>query len=337
MRKLYRMLRNRIPTQWHGLLTTLLYELHIKPTVNKKVESPFSKGIVVLSADFEMAWAFRYSKTQGNRAERMGLKERLNVPKLLALFEKYKIPVTWATVGHLFLDSCSKDAEQKSHADMSRPAYFENSNWCYSNGDWYQHDPGTNYHESPAWYAPDLIEQIVTSPVGHEVGCHTFSHIDCSDEFCAVDLLKAELNACIKLASKMKIQLKSMVFPGGTHGNYSILKEVGITCYRKATDFHVDIPVLDELGLVQIPSSYALRKSNSDWPAKRYIKMASSFVKKAKKYKMVAHLWFHPSMDEWYLDTVLPEVLAYIHMLESEGKIEILTMGQVAARVLKIK
>lgn len=323
-----------IPVKWFGFLTALLYVLGVKPTVNKKAKSPFKKGIVVISADFEMAWAFRYSKTRGDKAEKMGLQERENVPRLLVLLDKYSIPVTWATVGHLFLDSCCTEGVKNPHSEMPRPAFFENANWRFTKGDWYQHDPCSNYGDSPAWYAPDLIDQIVQSSVGHEVGCHTFSHIDCSDSNCSPQLLEAELRACVDLANKKGIRLKSMVFPGGTHGNYSILKVLGFTNYRKATNYHIDIPTVDKYGLVSIPSSYTLDKSKYNWSAKRYIRMANSFVSKASKCNMVAHLWFHPSMDQWYLEYVLPSVLENIHRMESDGLIEVLTMGQLAQRVV---
>ena len=335
MRWLYKLIRKIFPRQWHGLFTALLYDLKIKPTVNRKVKTPFSKGIIVLSADFEMAWAFRYSKTRGDKAEEMGLRERANVPKLLALFEKYSIPITWATVGHLFLDSCSKGLESNSHPEMPRPPFFENSNWNFSKGDWYQHDPCSNYKESPAWYAPDLIEQIISSPVGHEIGCHTFSHIDCTDMNCTPELLEAELKACIDLADKKGIKLKSIVFPGGTNGNYSTLKKLGFTSYRKASNFHIDLPTIDKDGLVRIPSSYTLDKSSYSWSSKRYIRMANSFVCKAEEKKMVAHLWFHPSMDPWYLENVMPSILETIARYRDEQKIQILTMEQLAEEFLK--
>ncbi len=336
MRWLYKIIRRIFPAQWHGLLTALLYDLRIKPTVNRKVKTPFSKGIIVLSADFEMAWAFRYSKTKGKIAEEMGLRERENVPKLLTLFEKYQIPITWATVGHLFLDSCSKGQGLNAHPMMPRHSFFENSNWSFSSGDWYQHDPCSNYKDAPAWYAPDLIDQIIQSPVDHELGCHTFSHIDCTDRNCSSQLLNVELTACIELASKKGIQLKSMVFPGGTNGNYSTLKELGFTNYRKATNYHIDIPFINDDGLVQIPSSHNLDRSNQNWSAKRYIRMANSFVKKASKHKMVAHLWFHPSMDSWYIENVLPHILENLKKSSNNGDIEILTMGAVANKVKNI-
>ncbi|NOU18357.1 MAG: polysaccharide deacetylase family protein [Bacteroidales bacterium] len=333
MRKLYTFIRKIFPTQWHGILTVLLYYLKIKPTVNRRVKSPFSKGIIVISADFEMAWAFRYSKTKGSIAEQLGLRERENVPKLLTLFEKYQIPITWATVGHLFLDSCSKEQGSNAHPMMPRHSFFENSNWSFCCGDWYEHDPCTNYIESPAWYAPDLIDQIMQSSVGHEIGCHTFSHIDCTDKNCPPDLFDAELKACIEHANKKGIQLKSMVFPGGTNGNYSTLKELGFTSYRKATNYHIDIPFINNDGLVQIPSSYNLDRSNLNWSAERYIRMANSFVSKASKHKMVAHLWFHPSMDSWYIENVFPFVLEYIKKHVDENRVVVLTMAQLSEKM----
>lgn len=336
MRWFYILLRRIFPAKWHGLLTAFLYDLKIKPTINRKAKSPFSKGIIVLSADFEMAWAFRFSKTRGKIADQMGLRERKNVPKLLALFEKYNIPVTWATVGHLFLESCKKEPGSLAHKEMLRPSFFINRNWNFTNGDWYQHDPCSNYTESPGWYAPDLIEQIISSPTNHEVGCHTFSHIDCTDNNCTPDLFYAEINECINQANRKGIQLKSMVFPGGTYGNFPVLKNLGFSCYRMATKFDINIPTIDKYGLVQIPSSHSLDKSSYNWPAKKYIKIANSFVIKASKRKMVAHLWFHPSMDEWYLNEVLPEVLANIRKMADNGKLEILTMDQIASKTISV-
>lgn len=335
MMQIYKFLRKLFPSALHGYLTLLLYFFKIKPTVNRLVKSPFNKGIIVLSADFEMAWAFRYSKTKSDFAEKLGLKERENVPRLLNFFDKYRIPVTWATVGHLFLENCNKASGSIPHPQMVRPPFFDNQNWSYKANDWYQHDPCTNFNESPAWYAPDLIQQIVNAEVVHEIGCHTFSHIDCSHDNCPPELFRSELNACIELGNRKNLILKSMVFPGGTHGNYSILKQLGFTNYRKSTRYHIDLPIIDKDGLVLIPSSYNIGKSQHGFSAKQHIRMAKSFIQKASHERMVAHLWFHPSMDDWYISNVLPDILGYIQTLVKDGSVEVLTMGQLADRILE--
>jgi peptidoglycan/xylan/chitin deacetylase (PgdA/CDA1 family) len=334
MRKLYELLRKIFPAFLNSLLTMLLYDLKLKPTVNPKIKSPYKKGIIVFSADFEMAWAFRYSKTKGNEAEQMGLRERANVPVLLELFKKFRIPVTWATVGHLFLESCSKNEKGVPHSDMPRPEWFTNKNWCFESGDWYQHDPCQNYKDATAWYAPDLIDLILNSKTDHEIGCHTFSHIDCTEKNCPSELLRAELELCIRLAREKGIRLKTMIFPGGTNGNYDLIRQLGFTSFRKSTNYHLDVPSIDKSGLVRIPSSYSLERSNQNWSASRYIRMARSFVRKAEKSKLVAHLWFHPSLDNWYIENVLPALLDTVRKSADEGKVEILTMQQLAERTL---
>ncbi len=326
MKNLYSYIRFFLSTRNKGRLSQFTIRTGLKPTVNKKANSPFNKGIVVFSADFEMAWAFRFSKALSYKAVVKGIKERENIPVLLALFEKYNIPVTWATVGHLFLDSCKKNEEGVSHPEMPRPAYFENRNWKFNSGDWYMHDPCTDINYAPAWYASDLIDKILSSPVGHEIGCHTFSHIDFTYRNCPKPLADAELDACIKLAAYKGIKLKSMVFPGGTLGNFETLKEKGIICYRKPGKYHIDIPQIDKYGLVAIPSSLGLDKDPYGWTKEFHLNMIRAFLEKTAKYKMVCHFWFHPSMDQWYLENVMPEILKIVSEYKNSSQIQVKTM-----------
>jgi len=319
-----------------GRFTQLLVFSGLKPKVNKHVNSPFKKGIVIFSADFEMAWAFRYSKKQAANAVQKGLEERNHVPALLKLFDTYKIPITWATVGHLFLKECSKNEHGKAHPDMIRPAHFENRNWCFDSGDWYDHDPCTNYLTNPAWYAGDLVEQILQSETAHEIGCHSFSHIDLTDKNCPPELAVSELNACILLAFENNIQLKSMVFPGGTIGNHKTLKEKGVICYRKPMKHHIDLPYIDDFGLVAIPSSLGLEKDPYGWTKEFHLSMIRRYLSKAIKFRQICHFWFHPSMNQWYLQHVMPEIIKMTSDLRNSDKLEVLTMQQLAERFLSI-
>lgn len=327
---IYPKFRSFLSDKNKGVLTRFLVETGLKPRVNHQADSPFKKGIVVFSVDFEMAWAFRFSKTLQSEAVRKGLEERENIPVLLELFQKYHIPVTWATVGHLILSECKKSSEGLAHPEMPRPDYFENRNWSFNSGDWYQHDPCSDYKTNPAWYASDLIDKIISSGIEHEIGCHTFSHLDFSYENCPEQLAYAELEICIKLAAKKGINLKSMVFPGGTHGNFGSLAKNGITNYRKPMKYHIDLPYIDPFGLVAIPSSLGLDKDPYGWSKEFHLKMIRNYLEKAAKYKLVCHFWFHPSMDNWYLGNVMPEVLKMVANYRDSSKIEVKTMGQLA-------
>lgn len=327
---IYSYLRSLLSDKNKGRFSKFLILSGLKPKVNLKANSPYRKGIVIFSADLEMAWAFRFSKTKHKEAIKKGLDERANIPVLLDLFEGSNIPVTWATVGHLFLSECKRNHNGLAHPEMHRPAFFENRNWSFNTDDWYQHDPGSDFKTDPAWYASDLIDKIISSGVNHEIGCHTFSHLDFTYQNCPKPLADVELDYCITLAAKKGVTLRSMVFPGGTHGNCESLVEKGITNYRKPMKHHISLPYIDPFGLVAIPSSLGLDKDPYGWSKELHLKMIRNYLEKAAKYRLVCHFWFHPSMDLWYLENVLPEVLKMVANYINSGRIEVKTMGQLS-------
>lgn len=327
---LYSVIRAFLSHGAKGRLTRVLYLTGLKPRINRRIVSPFSKGIVVLSADFEMAWAFRFSKTRHTEAITAGLQERKNIPVLLDMLEVYGIPVTWATVGHLFLRECGRIPGQPAHKEMPRPPYFINKNWNHTSGDWYDHDPCTDVLKDPAWYASDLVDEILNSPVRHEFGCHTFSHCDFTYAHCSKELADAELDASIRAASGKNISLRSMVFPGGTFGNFESLAEKGFLCYRRSLKCHIDMCHTDKSGLTVIPSSLGLGRDPYGWSAKFHLKIIERFLKAAARHRLVCHFWFHPSVDDWYLENVMPGVLSLIAAYRDRGMVALMTMGELA-------
>jgi hypothetical protein len=191
--ELYPAIRAGLSVKNRGRFSKFLILSGIKPSINNKVKSPLTSGTIVFSVDFEMAWAFRYSRELSATAIEVGLKERENVPLLLNLLDDFTIPATWATVGHLFLDCCSPLAQGPKHPEMLRPEYFDNRNWIYNSGDWYDHDPATNELKDPAWYASTLVEKIISAKTKHEIGCHTFSHLDFTYKNCPKNIADNEL------------------------------------------------------------------------------------------------------------------------------------------------
>jgi len=301
--------------------------------VNKHARSPFGRAMVILSADFEMAWAFRFSKKSASDAEPIGIQERENVPEIVRQLDKYRIPVTWATVGHLFLEGCKKE-NGMPHSNMPRPDFFENKNWRFQEGDWYQHDPCSDYKKAPAWYAPDLVDLIIHAKAGHEIGCHTFSHTDFTYRNCPPSLALAELKECKKHAGRKGLKIRSMVFAGGTAGNYETLKKEGFICYRYNGVYDIDMPSVDRFGLVAFPSSYCLGEREYNWNAATCFNVAKSHIVRAIRYKSSCHLWFHPSMSPWYLKEVFPQVMAYLAELRKTGEIDVFTMGEAAEKII---
>src|SRR5439155_5436053 len=140
---------------------------------------PFRHGAqasATISADFELSWAWRGWRSAEETRLRAA-RERRNVSYLVPLLEEYDIPITWATVGHLFLECCERGTDSRAHPQMPRPVMTTCRAMASWAGDWYAHDPCTDYRLDPLWYCPDLIRLILSSKVRHEIASHSFSHI----------------------------------------------------------------------------------------------------------------------------------------------------------------
>lgn len=318
------------------LLKTSLSKLNFAVGRNPKIEKnrewrkfvpePY-KAVMTISADFELAWAWRFAKSMGDPyqlALQKARRARANMPELIALCEQYNVPVTWATVGHLFLNECSCEGGLP-HPHLKRLSHFENNYWEFSEGDWFRDDPCSNMKEAPEWYCPDLLDRIQQSRVNHEIGCHTFSHIDCRDVVCPPEVFRQELQECQKLADERGIELKTFIYPAHTVGNIEELSRSGITNYRTNLGNVLGYPVKHANGLWEIKSSMQL-EMRMDWSREYHIKRTTTIIDRAIKNNSIGHFWFHPSFEKEYLEQVLPPVLKYLQ--ERRGDIWLTTMGE---------
>ncbi len=327
IRVLYANIVSAFPDWLHRMIINILLTINVKPAVNPEAKKFIEgKGTLILSADFELAWASRFSKSKKDFLT-IAWRERENIPRILHLSEKFQIPITWATVGHLFLSGCAKK-NGIAHVEMKRPEHFENSKWKFAGGDWYQHDPATHVDKDPLWYAPDIIRKIIDSNSKHEIACHSFSHIDFSSV--KEEVAVSELERSIALAKEQNIHLKSMVFPGGFPGHFKIIKNLGLLCYRKSSDYDIDIPVMEKSGLIAIPHSYMIGKPMFLGKRSACKRLLKRYLLKTVKSQKIVHLSFHPSMDVWYIDNILTWLFAYVAELKNSGQLEVLTMGEAA-------
>jgi peptidoglycan/xylan/chitin deacetylase (PgdA/CDA1 family) len=283
------------------------------------------RGGFVISADFELGWAYRYSKTEPYPREK-ARQTRNNFPSLIRASEELDIPITWATVGHLFLKNCHRG----DHDWMHRVPYFENEYWSYRQGDWFDCDPYVSWEQAPEWYAPDLIEQILNSRVRHEIGCHTFSHMDFTDARCPRELAEDDMKACQAAAQDWGIRLETFVFPAGTYGNFEALSEYGFTAFRKSLDYNLGYPFLDQHDLVVIPASCGLEDNGLGWSPEYFAWRYKRYIDRAIRSRTLCHFWFHPSFDERFLRNVYPGILRYAAEKRDSGELWIGTMREMA-------
>ena len=117
--------------------------------------------------------------------------------RLLALFRKHEVPVTWAIVGRLLDDSHGFDG-------------LRGDRTC--------------------WYAPDLIDGIRKDLVDHEIATHSYGHVyfgESSAEAVHDDLMRAK-----SVHESNGLPFRSLVFPRNQVAHLDVVAEVGIEVFR---------------------------------------------------------------------------------------------------------
>lgn len=274
------------------------------------------KGIFTISIDYEGAWGYmdkRLTPTDFNR-----IRGEVEITKkLLVLFERYTIPVTWAVVGGLL--------EEGSHGKDS------------------------------AWYdSENIVGAITTSSVGHEIGSHSFGHIlfdSINRSTAEQDIKKARR---VHIGNQLPFQ--TFVFPRNKEGHHAVLKESGITTFRgvnhtwysrmpgmfqtlgRGIDYwlptaHLVAPRVHATGLTDISDSMLFvsrRGIQKILPPFQLVRKIKYGIYKAAEKKKIFHLWFHPSNFSYDTDTQLrslEKILAYASELRAGGHIKICPVG----------
>ncbi|MFC3960250.1 polysaccharide deacetylase family protein [Halovivax cerinus] len=149
-------------------------------------------GTVTISIELELGWGLAtYGKldklSEGRAAETRYLS------RLLERCDDHDVPITFDVVGHLFHEHCAGH-HGGPHAD-----------------DWWDVDPGTSVDEDPAFYAPDLIEDIRSRRTAHELCTHTYSHVECD----AVDpaVVAWELDRCRRVHERNGLPAATSIVP----------------------------------------------------------------------------------------------------------------------------
>lgn len=161
-------------------------------------------GIFTISLDFELHWGVFDKRDREARTNCYQNTIQL-VPRLLALFEKYEVHVTWATVGALF----AKDREEWEQLKPSTlPRYELQKYSAYT----YIDRNGLTSEYYFAHFAPEAVKSILNYQ-GQELGTHTFGHYYCLERQPGFEAFDADLKAAQKAASKFNSHPVSLVFP----------------------------------------------------------------------------------------------------------------------------
>ncbi len=281
-----------------------------------------ARAAVSISADFEMAWAWRGEGLE--LARQKAMIERQNIAPILALLEEFAIPITWATVGHLFLDECASGPSGVGHPDMPRPTKYA---W---EGDWYVHDPCSNVKKDPLWYAPDLIQQILDDRIGHEIGTHSFSHINFSRQSSTEELVRRELEKCAEVMAPFGLIPRSLVFPHNVmeYSHLATLAACGLTAVRHRDErVRLSYPERTASGVYRIYESMNLRVAKYY----DYAQKAKIFIDRATERHAAYSIWFHPSDPISVFNNQFRAILRLIDAERRNGRLWVATMHDIAA------
>jgi peptidoglycan/xylan/chitin deacetylase (PgdA/CDA1 family) len=336
--------------------TPLKFEPTSPGALNRATRTvPLERGAFVLSIDTELMWgSFHRMSVSEFEARNGNLREVIAM--ILAMLDRYHVPVTWAMVGHLFLDSCDRAEDGRAHPDVVRPTY----DW-YPH-DWYRQDPCTDLATDPLWYGTDVLELVRSARASHEIGSHSFGHLVFGDLGCPAEAARDDIEAWSAAARDRGISGRSFVFPRNRVGHLDLVAAGGFRCYRgyrmpasqslshRAPDALRDVlgmsanpskPTVTASGLLEIPGSMPFlvpRGRLRRWVSVRArVAKAKGGMKRAARQRAVFHMWFHPmdmAQDREARLGGLEGILSEVDRLRRAGDLEPLTMGALAARYL---
>jgi hypothetical protein len=153
------------------------------------------QGTLTISIDLELAWG-NWDNISQYHMQHIAEHERFIINRLLEIFNRYEISVTWAFVAALL--------DEKSSENM----------------------PGNK----SLWYAPDIIDQVTSARFPHDIGSHGGRHryFDDMSEKQAIE----DLQFVAHIHEKNGLALNSFVYPRNKVARTYLLVEQGIKVYR---------------------------------------------------------------------------------------------------------
>lgn len=297
------------------------------------------KGIFTISLDFEKFWGVAGQKTIENYGENI-LNVKEVVEKLLTLFKKYDINVTWAFVGFMGYENID---ELKNAINFDIPKYKNIQQSTYTL---------LSLKEDISKYlflSDNELEKIKNNK-GQELASHSFSHIYCYEDGVTVSDFINDVKAFKIVANKIAFTPKSFIFPRnqvkedcinvlhqngyfsyrGNEENYGFTGNTLIhKIYRQLNllfniSGHNTFKVKSEK-ILNIKGSSFLHPVSTNFKIINYLrkKRIQNAMTYAAKNNEIYHLWWHPhnfgaNMDK-NLGNLEALLIHYISLKEKYG------------------
>lgn len=311
-------------------------------------------GLFVISLDFELYWGVRDKRSIAAYADNLAAVHDI-VPRLLALFDRYQVHASWATVGLLFAEDQQRALE---HSPTLKPSYADIKLSAYP-------ELTQPMHENKYYFAHQLIKQIQQT-AHQELASHTYAHYYCLEAGQTPEQFAADLTAAQSIATAHNTQLRSLVFPRNQYNDdyLTTAAAVGFNTFRGNESAYIHKPRNQEqLSLairgLRLLDSYINLSGHHCYslPAKTDlpVNLASSCfyrayshrlrhfellkhrrikqgLKHAAKSHKIYHLWWHPHNFGNNIDRnfeQLEALLSYYHQLQDQYGLQSMNMGEV--------
>lgn len=314
------------------------------------------QGCLVISLDFELMWGNLQKWTEEGYGQSNVVYVRKAIDRMLHLFDKYGVHVTFATVGLLM-------HENKEEAAMSVPKIKP----TYKNALLYPYGERgllrVNSNNEDLYFASDVVKTLQERK-DIEVATHTYCHYFCWEQGQTKEQFEEDIKTAIEVASKNGLSLKSIVFPrNNVSDDYlAICAKYGITSYRgnpkkyfvkkkglarkwmrigrildnylnfgNKTTYKVPERKND---ILNIPASRMLRPYSKKLQLLEPLRLRriKNELKYAAKHNEIYHIWWHPHNFGANMDknmAILEEVLKSYSDCQKKYGMTSLTMNEV--------
>jgi peptidoglycan/xylan/chitin deacetylase (PgdA/CDA1 family) len=179
-----------------------------------------------------------------------------------------------------------------------------------------------------------IFEQILNSPIPHEIAAHGYYHRTFTS------LSRAEAQNELKLIStgfqKFGIKPRSFVFPKECVDHLDLLEKFGYTCYRDKGGLRRDGMFIRKNGrLIDVHPGFHLGFTYNPI-------FLSEIIDIAVRYSLPFHVWFHPrdiyetrGSTKKIISNVYSPLYEYAKKKEDEGLLRFETMGSITEKVEK--
>jgi hypothetical protein len=309
----------------------------------------FERGVVVLSLDTEQMWGYfdLFSELQFRSRYPDALEAH---QRLLACLCAAGLSATWFVVGGMAL----RESDGARDLRMTGlPA------------DWTAKIPAGQERTTPLWYRRSFVDRLREAQPFQEVGLHAgLTHFIWTDGRATQDVVRRELREGVRALEQASVRPLCFSFGREQEAYHELLRGHGIRAYRGgapvlACRLGRTLPgallrALNEMtgatpptvwpqetlpGLWNIPSSlflYPIGPSRARFVALRSrVQRFSRGVEAAARHRGIFHFSLHPEnlAESRHGFSLFGEILEHLTRSRDRGDVEILTMGQLVARI----